>query len=97
MNYANVSYSIIGSLQNSVNGLGPEVLAIPDAKQSPISMIHLPGKHVETVATLFNLLKNFQPSSIYYVYFADLSEHIDISEVSKAESLWASILKYDQL
>ena len=43
------------------------MLAIPETKQSPMSTIHLPGKHVETVATLLYLLNNFQPSSIYYI------------------------------
>ena len=57
----------MGCPRNIVNGRGPEVLAIPETKQSPMSTIHLPGKHVETVATLLYLLNNFQPSSIYYI------------------------------
>ena len=61
------SQSPMGCPRNIGNGWGPEVLAIPETKQSPMSTIHLPGKHVETVATLLYLLNNFQPSSIYYI------------------------------
>ena len=46
-----------------------QCLVLSVTKQSPIFRIHLPGKHVETVANLLYEAKNLQPSAVFFSFF----------------------------